>query len=85
MSPLNNFRKKRTSITLREDELLAERVGSHPYLCKKTFKEHEEKDILVNAWETLLKNQILKTMLSIQSFFVFSIAFTSFILVFFNF
>ena len=57
MSALNNFRKKRTSITLREDELLAERVGSHPYLCKKTFKEHEEKkDILVNAWETLLKN-----------------------------
>ena len=56
MSALNNFRKKRTSLTLREDELLAERVGSHPYLCKKTFKEHEEKDILVNAWETLLKN-----------------------------
>ena len=84
MSALNNFRKKRTSITLREDELLAERVGSHPYLCKKTFKEHEEKkDILVNAWETLLKNQILKTMLSIQSFFVFSIAFASLILIFF--
>ena len=85
MSALNNFRKKRTSITLREDELLAERVGSHPYLCKKTFKEDEEKDILVNAWETLLKNQILKTMLSIQSFFVFSIAFASFTLIFFNF
>ena len=83
MSALNNFRKKRTSITLREDELLAERVGSHPYLCKKTFKEDEEKDILVNAWETLLKNQILKTMLSIQSFFVFSIAFASLILIFF--
>ena len=83
MSALNNFRKKRTSITLREDELLAERVGSHPYLCKKTFKEHEEKDTLVNAWETLLKNQILKTMLSIQSFFVFSIAFASLILIFF--
>ena len=33
MNALNNLRKKRTSLTVREDELFAERVGSYPCLC----------------------------------------------------
>ena len=56
MSTLNNLRKKRTSLTLGEDELLAERVGSYPYLYDKTFKEHKEKDEFENVCKKLLKN-----------------------------
>ena len=37
---LINLRKKETSLTLQEDELLAERVRSYLCLYKKTFKEH---------------------------------------------
>ena len=32
MSALNNLRKNGTSLTLGDDELLVERVGSYPYL-----------------------------------------------------
>ena len=56
MSLLNDLRKKETSLTLGEDELLAERVGSYPYLYDKTFEEHEEKNAVENPWKTLLKN-----------------------------
>ena len=56
MSALNNLRKKETSPTLGEDEHLAERVGSYPYLYDKTFEEHKEKDVVKNAWKMLLKN-----------------------------
>ena len=56
MSALNNLRKKGTSLTLGEDELLAETVGSYPYFYDKTFKEEKEKDVAKNAWEKLLKN-----------------------------
>ena len=51
ISALNNLRKKGPSITLGEDELLAERVGSYPYLYDKDFEEHEEKDVVENAWK----------------------------------
>ena len=51
---LNNLRKKETSLTPREGELLAERLGSFPYLYDKTFKELKEKDVMENA--KLLKN-----------------------------
>ena len=85
MSALNNFRKKGTSLTLGQDELLPERVESYPYLYDKAFKEHKEKDVVKNAWKTLLKNQILQTMLSIQGVFLFSVAFTFFIPIFFSF
>ena len=46
MSALNNLSKKGTSLTLGEDELLAETVGN---LYDKTFKEHKEKDVVKNA------------------------------------
>ena len=75
MSALNNFRKKGTSLTVGENELLAETVGSYPYLYDKTLKEHKVKDVIENESKKLLKNQILQTMLSIQGLFVFSIAF----------
>ena len=39
MSALNNLRKKGTSLTLGEDELLAKRVSSYPCLYNKTCKE----------------------------------------------
>ena len=65
-SALNNLRKKGTSLILREDELLAERVGNYPYLYDKFFKEHQEKDVVENASKNMLKNQVLKVMLSIQ-------------------
>ena len=43
MSALNSLRKKRTSLTLGEDELFAERVRSYPCLYNKTCKEHTER------------------------------------------
>ena len=58
MNALNNLKKKRTSLTLGEDELIAERVRSYPYLYDKAFKEHKEKDIVENVWKKLLKNQL---------------------------
>ena len=39
MSTLNHLRNKRTPLTLGEDELHAEKVGSYLYLYEKTFKE----------------------------------------------
>ena len=72
MSALNNLRKKETSLTLGDDLLLAERVGSY----NKTFKERKEKDAVEDTSKKLLKNYVLQTMLSIQRFFVFSIAFS---------
>ena len=56
MSALNNFRKKETSLTLAEDERLAETVRNHPYLYDETFEKHKEKDIVENLWKKLLKN-----------------------------
>ena len=44
MRALNNLRKKRTSLTLGEDELLAEKVRSYPCIYDKTCKERKEKD-----------------------------------------
>ena len=41
MSALTNLRKKGTSLTLGEDELLAERVRSYPCLNDKICKEHK--------------------------------------------
>ena len=58
MNALNNLKKKRTSLTLGEDELIAERVRSYPYLYDKALKEHKEKDIVENVWKKLLKNQL---------------------------
>ena len=54
INALNNLRKKETSLTPREGELLVERLGSFPYLYDKTFKELKEKDLVENA--KLLKN-----------------------------
>ena len=51
MSALNNLRKKGTSLTLREDKLLDERVTSYPYLYDKNCKEHRENDVVENAWK----------------------------------
>ena len=56
MSALNNFREKETSLTLGEDERLAETVRNHPYLYDETFEKHKEKDIVENLWKKLLKN-----------------------------
>ena len=56
MSALNNFRKKGTSLTVGENELVAETVGSYPYLYDKTLKEHKEKDVIENESKKLLKN-----------------------------
>ena len=42
MSALNNLREKGTSLTMGENELLAERVRSYPRLYDKTCKEHKE-------------------------------------------
>ena len=55
MSALNNLRKKETSLTLGDDLLLAERVGSY----NKTFKEHKEKDAVEDKSKKLLKNYVL--------------------------
>ena len=55
MSALNNLRKKETSLTLGDDLLLAERVGSYD----KTFKEHKEKDAVEDKSKKLLKNYVL--------------------------
>ena len=49
MSALNNLRKNGTSLTLREDELLAERVGNYLYLHDKTFEDLKVKDAIENA------------------------------------
>ena len=49
MSALNNLRKKGTSLTLGEDELLAERVRSYPCPYDKTYKEHKGNDVVGNA------------------------------------
>ena len=51
MNTLNNLRKKRTSLTLGEDELLAERLRCYPCLYDKTCKEHKEKDAVENCIE----------------------------------
>ena len=50
MSALNNLRKKGTSPAMEEDEILPERVRSFPCLYDKTCKEHNEKDVIENAW-----------------------------------
>ena len=50
MSALNNLRKKGTSPVMEEDENLPERVRSFPCLYDKTCKEHNEKDVIENAW-----------------------------------
>ena len=50
---LNNLRKKGTSLTLGENELLAERVRSYPCLCDKTYKKQKENNIVENAWKTV--------------------------------
>ena len=55
MSDLNNLRKKETSLTLGDDLLLAERVGSY----NKTFKERKEKDAVEDTSKKLLKNYVL--------------------------
>ena len=54
INALNNLRKKETSLTPREGELLAESLGSFPYLYDETFKGLQEKDVVENA--KLLKN-----------------------------
>ena len=56
MSVLNNLRRKENSLTLREDEFFAERVGCYPYHYDKNFKEHKEKDVVENAWKKLQQN-----------------------------
>ena len=56
MSVLNNLRRKENSLTLREDEFFAERVGCYPYHYHKNFKEHKEKDVVENAWKKLQQN-----------------------------
>ena len=56
MSAWNNLRKKGTSLTLAEDQLLAEKVGSYSYLYDKTLKDHKEKDVVENAQKKLWKN-----------------------------
>ena len=56
MSVLNNLRKKGISLTLGEDELLAETVGSYSYLYDKTLKEHKENDVAENVCKKLHKN-----------------------------
>ena len=56
MSALNNLRKKETSLTLGDDLLLAERVGSYN---KTFFKEHKEKDAVEDTSKKLLKNYVL--------------------------
>ena len=42
ISALNYLSKKRTSLSLGEDELLAERVRSYPCFYDKTCKEHKD-------------------------------------------
>ena len=54
INALNNLRKKETSLTPREGELLAESLGCFPYLYDETFKGLQEKDVVENA--KLLKN-----------------------------
>ena len=49
MSALNNSRKNGPSLTLREDELLAERVGNYLYLHDKTFEDLKGEDVIENA------------------------------------
>ena len=56
MSALNNARKNGPSLTLREDELLAERVGNYLYLHDKIFKDLKGEDAIENAWQRLLRN-----------------------------
>ena len=43
INALNNLRKKGTSLTLKEDELLAEQVSSYPCLYDKTCKVRKGK------------------------------------------
>ena len=43
MSALNNLREKGTSLTMGENELLAERVRRYPRLYDKTCKEHKKR------------------------------------------
>ena len=57
MSALNNLRKKGISLTLGEDELLAETVGSYSYLYDKTLKEHKENDVAENVCKKLHKTR----------------------------
>ena len=49
MSASNNLMKKGTSLTLGEDKLLLESVGSYPYLYDKTFREHKKEDVVENV------------------------------------
>ena len=56
MSASNNLRKKGTTLTSEEDELLAQSVGRYPYLYDKTLKEHKEKDVVEKVCKMLLKN-----------------------------
>ena len=59
MSALNNLRKKGTSLTLGEDELLAKRVRSYPCLYDKTAKNTRKKDVVENAWKKVALSHAL--------------------------
>ena len=75
MSALNNLRKKGNSPAMEEDEILPERVRSFPCLYDKTCKEHNEKDVIENAW--------LKVAEELSGFFCIWYCFCFFILIFF--
>ena len=74
-STLNILRKKGTSLTLGEDELLAERVASYPCLYEKICKEHKEKDAVENAWKKVAEESDFIDNRKYSCYFVFAIAF----------
>ena len=80
-STLNILRKKGTSLTLGEDEVLTERVASYPCLYEKICKEHKEKDVVENAWKKVAEELDFTDNSKYSGYFVCAIAFVFLMLI----
>ena len=50
---MSNSKKRNTSLTLGNDELLAVAVQKYPCLYDKSHRSHKEKNVVQNAWEAV--------------------------------
>ena len=48
-----SLKKKNVSLSLREDEILSEKVRLYPCLYDKSHKSYKEKDVVQNAWQEI--------------------------------
>ena len=45
---------RKPTLLLKQEELLAEEIKKYPCLYKKAYRSYKERDVIRNAWESIV-------------------------------